>query len=285
MAAKAQAAAGRGADNAAPAAPPASQSPATGRAAEPAAGPASGIGPAPALPAHVAIIMDGNGRWAARRRLPRKMGHRQGVEAVRRIVRAAGERGIRYLTLYGFSTENWRRPPEEVNDLMGLLRLYIRRDLAELHRNNVRVRIVGLREGLAPDIRQLIDEAEQLTAQNTGLNLTIAFNYGGQMEIVEAARRLARKAAAGEIEPDAITPETFAAELATAELPDPDLVIRTSGDQRLSNFLIWQSAYAELVFMDALWPDFTGEMLAEAIAEYGRRERRFGAREPGAPAK
>lgn len=239
--------------------------------------------PAAPRPDHVAIIMDGNGRWAARRHLPRKLGHREGVETVRRIVRAAGDLRIPYLTLYGFSTENWRRPAEEVNDLMGLLRLYIRRDLAELHRNNVRIRIIGSREGLAGDIVQLIAEAEQLTAANTGLNLTIAFNYGGQAEIVCAARRLARAAAEGRLDPDDITPERFAAELETGGLPDPDLVIRTSGDQRLSNFLIWQSAYAELVFVDELWPDFTAEHLAGALAEYGRRERRFGARDAWTP--
>ena len=244
------------------------------------ASPARDTAPAPA---HVAIIMDGNGRWAAQRHLPRKAGHRQGVETVRRIVRAAGEMGIRYLTLYGFSTENWRRPADEVNDLMGLLRLYIRRDLAELHRNNVRIRVIGSRDGLAGDIVQLIGEAEHLTAGNTGLTLVIAFNYGGQTEIVCAARKLARAAAEGRLDPDSITPDSFSAELETGDIPDPDLVIRTSGDKRLSNFLIWQAAYAELVFIDALWPDFTPAMLGEAVTEFGRRERRFGAREAWTP--
>jgi len=187
--------------------------------------------------------------------------------------------GIRYLTLYGFSTENWRRPADEVNDLMGLLRFYIRRDLAELHRNNVRIRIIGSRDRLAPDVVHLIDEAAGLTAANTGLNLTVAFNYGGQAEIVDAARRLARAAAEGRLNPDAITARSFASELETSDLPDPDLIVRTGGDKRLSNFLIWQSAYAELLFVDTLWPDFTAGNLAEAVAEYGRRERRFGGRD------
>ena len=235
------------------------------------------------VPRHVAIIMDGNGRWAAKRHLPRKLGHRQGVETVRRMVRAVGERGIRYLTLYGFSTENWRRPKDEVDDLMGLLRLYIRRDLSELHKNNVRVRIIGGRDGLASDIVRMIDDAEALTRANDGLNLTIAFNYGGQSEIADAARRIAEAVARGEMAPADITPDTVADHLQTADIPDPDLVIRTSGDKRLSNFLIWQAAYAELVFVDTLWPDFTDDTLGDALAEYASRERRFGAREPWTP--
>ncbi len=236
-----------------------------------------------ALPKHVAIIMDGNGRWAAKRHLPRKLGHRQGVETVRRMVRAVGERGIRYLTLFGFSTENWRRPPDEVEDLMGLLRLYIRRDLAELHKNNVRIRIIGSREGLADDIVRMIAEAEDLTAQNDGLRLTIAFNYGGQSEITRATQRIAEAVQRGDLEPDDITPDTVADYLDTHDLPDPDLIIRTSGDKRLSNFLIWQAAYAELVFVDTLWPDFDDKVLGEALADYASRERRFGAREPWTP--
>jgi undecaprenyl diphosphate synthase len=235
------------------------------------------------MPRHVAIIMDGNGRWAAKRHLPRKLGHRQGVETVRRMVRAVGERGIRYLTLYGFSTENWRRPPDEVEDLMGLLRLYIRRDLSELHKNNVRVRIIGTRDGLASDIVRMIDDAEALTRGNDGLQLTIAFNYGGQSEIADAARRIAGAVARGEMAPEDINPDVFADNLQTSDLPDPDLVIRTSGDKRLSNFLIWQAAYAELVFVDTLWPDFSDETLGDALAEYASRERRFGAREPWTP--
>ncbi len=247
----------------------------------------SGVAAAATAPAprHVAIIMDGNGRWAAKRHLPRKLGHRQGVETVRRIVRAAGEQGVRYLTLYGFSTENWRRPAEEVDDLMGLLRLFIRRDLAELHNNNVRVRIIGAREGLAPDIVQMIAEAEQLTAGNTGLQLIVAFNYGGQNEIADAARRLAIEVREGRLSPEEITPERIAGELDTKGIPDPDLLIRTSGEKRLSNFLIWQLAYTELVFVDTLWPDFTGETLADAIREYTTRERRFGARDTCQPAR
>jgi len=235
------------------------------------------------LPGHVAIIMDGNGRWAAKRHLPRKLGHRQGVETVRRIVRAVGERGIRFLTLYGFSTENWRRPPDEVEDLMGLLRLYIRRDLAELHKNNVRIRIIGSRDGLAEDIVRMIEEAESLTSENDGLQLTIAFNYGGQSEITRAAQRIAEAVARGDVKPCDVSPDMIASNLDTHDLPDPDLIIRTSGDQRLSNFLIWQAAYAELVFVETLWPDFDDAVLGKALDEYASRERRFGAREPWTP--
>ncbi len=234
-------------------------------------------------PRHVAVIMDGNGRWAAQRHLPRKVGHRQGVEAVRVIVRAAGEMGIRYLTLYGFSSENWKRPAQEVSDLMSLLRLFIRKDLAELHRNGVQVRIIGERDHLEPDIIALIEEAEALTRANDRLKLIIAFNYGGQNEIAAAVRRIAHEVKAGRLAPDAITPEVVAAHLDTAGVPNPDLVIRTSGEKRLSNFLIWQSAYSELVFTDVYWPDFTPERLREAVAEYNLRERRFGA--VGEPAK
>ena len=229
------------------------------------------------VPRHVAIIMDGNGRWAAKRHLPRKVGHRQGVEAVRVIVRAAGEMGIKYLTLYGFSSENWKRPAEEVSDLMGLLRLFIRRDLAELHQNGVQVRIIGERTHLEPDIVALIEEAEALTRANDKLKLIIAFNYGGQNEIASAVRRIAVEVKAGRLDPETITPEVVAAHLDTAGVPDPDLVIRTSGEKRLSNFLIWQSAYSELVFTDVYWPDFSPERLREAVAEYNARERRFGA--------
>lgn len=228
------------------------------------------------MPRHVAIIMDGNGRWAAKRHLPRAAGHRQGVEAVRVIVRAAGDLGIEYLTLYGFSSENWKRPVEEVNDLMGLLRLFIRRDLAELHQNGVHVRVIGDRDHLDADIVAMIDEAELLTAENDRLKLQIAFNYGGQNEIASAVRRVAREVKAGTLDPSAITPDTIAGFLDTAGMPDPDLIIRTSGEKRLSNFMIWQGAYSELVFSDALWPDFTPERLREAVEEYQRRSRRFG---------
>jgi undecaprenyl diphosphate synthase len=227
-------------------------------------------------PRHVAIIMDGNGRWASARHLPRLMGHRAGVAAVRGTVRAAIELGIPYLTLYGFSSENWKRPQTEIADLMGLLRNYIREDLDELHRNNVEIRVIGARTHLEADIIALIDDAQARTRGNSGLKLTIAFNYGGQDEIVDAARRIASDAASGKLRPEAIDKEVFAAYLATSGLPDPDLLIRTSGEQRLSNFLIWQSAYTEFVFIDALWPDFTKAHLVAAIEEFNRRERRFG---------
>ncbi|MES1990411.1 MAG: isoprenyl transferase [Pseudomonadota bacterium] len=238
------------------------------------------------MPRHVAIIMDGNRRWAARRHLPRQVGHRQGVEAVRVITRAAGEMGIQYLTLYGFSSENWNRSPDEVSDLMGLLKLFIRRDLAELHQNGVQVRIIGDREHLDADMVTLIEEAEALTRNNSKLKLIIAFNYGGQNEITSAMRRIAREVQAGRLSPDAICQETVANHLDTAGIPDPDLIIRTSGEKRLSNFLLWQSAYAELVFSDVLWPDFSPERLRESIAEFNRRDRRFGAvAAPAAPVK
>jgi undecaprenyl diphosphate synthase len=228
------------------------------------------------MPAHVAIIMDGNGRWAAQRGLPRFEGHRRGVEAIRRAVRTAGDLGIRYLTVYSFSAENWRRPAQEVSDLMGLLKRFVRHDLAELHANNIRVRIIGEREGLASDIRLLLEESEQLTRSNTGLTLVIAFNYGGRQEIVNAVRRLAEKVREGVLDPSAIDMETLGAALDTRDIPDPDLVIRTSGEQRVSNFLTWQTAYSEFVFLPDFWPDFDDATFRAAIDEYGRRERRFG---------
>ncbi|GJD51691.1 Ditrans,polycis-undecaprenyl-diphosphate synthase ((2E,6E)-farnesyl-diphosphate specific) [Methylobacterium crusticola] len=241
-----------------------------------AAGKAAGPVPGAPLPTHVAIIMDGNGRWAARRGLPRVEGHRRGVEAVRRTVRAAIDLGIPYLTVYGFSSENWRRPPAEVADLMGLLKLFVRRDLAELHANGVRVRIIGEREGLAPDIAALLREAEERTAHNTRLTLVVAFNYGGRQEILRAVRTLAAAVADGRLGPDAIGVEAFSAALDTDGIPDPDLVIRTSGEQRVSNFLTWQTAYAEFVFIPDFWPDFDHATFAAAIGEYQSRERRFG---------
>nr|WP_246179325.1 isoprenyl transferase [Microvirga thermotolerans] len=228
------------------------------------------------MPAHVAIIMDGNGRWAARRGLPRFEGHRRGVEAIRRAVRTAGDLGIRYLTLYSFSAENWRRPAQEVSDLMGLLKRFVRHDLADLHAGNVRVRIIGAREGLAPDIRPLLDEAEQLTQGNTGLTLVIAFNYGGRQEIVRAVQALARKVREGGLDPEAIDAAALEAHLDTAGIPDPDLVIRTSGEQRVSNFLTWQTAYSEFVFIPDFWPDFDEATFRAALDEYFKRERRFG---------
>jgi undecaprenyl diphosphate synthase len=228
------------------------------------------------IPGHVAIIMDGNGRWAARRGLPRIEGHRRGVEAVRRAVRAAAELGIKYLTIYSFSTENWRRPAQEVADLMGLLKRFIRHDLAELHANNIRVRIIGDREGLTPDIRALLDEAEDLTRNNDALNLVVAFNYGGRQEIARAVRVLAREVKAGRLDPETIDMQTIERALDTDGIPDPDLVIRTSGEQRLSNFLPWQSAYSEFVFLPDFWPDFDHVAFKAAVDQYVGRERRFG---------
>lgn len=227
-------------------------------------------------PRHVAIIMDGNGRWARQRGLPRAGGHRQGVETVRRVAGAARDLGIGFLTLYSFSTENWRRPKSEISELFSLLRLFVRRDLAELHRENVRVRIIGGRSDLPADILALLQEAERLTAANGGQTLIIAFNYGSRAEIAAAARKLAAKAVAGAVPVDAIDEDAVSAELDTAGIPDPDLVIRTGGEKRLSNFLLWQAAYAELVFSDKLWPDFGREDLEQAIGEFSSRVRRFG---------
>jgi undecaprenyl diphosphate synthase len=232
--------------------------------------------PLRAPPAHVAIIMDGNGRWAKRRSLPRTAGHRRGVEAVRETVKAAVDLGIAYLTLYGFSSENWNRPPTEVDDLMGLLRFYLRGEIAELHRQGVRVRSIGDRARLAPDIVRLIEEAEERTRGNVRLNLTIALSYGGRGELLRAMRLLAADVAAGRLAPDAIDEAAVQQRLHTVDMPDPDLVIRTSGEQRISNFLLWQSAYAELVFDDCLWPDFGRENLRRAVEEFQRRERRYG---------
>ena len=229
-----------------------------------------------AVPRHVAIIMDGNGRWASARGLPRTEGHRRGVEALRRTVRAAGDIGIEILTIFSFSAENWSRPKSEVRDLMGLLRRFIRNDLVELHQNGVHVRVIGEREGLEPEIRRLLDEAEQLTRDNDKLTLVVAFNYGGRQEIARAARRLVDEILAGRLSPDDMTADRLGAALDAPDLPDPDLIIRTSGEQRLSNFLLWQAAYSELVFVPTYWPDFDRTTLESAIAEFRRRERRFG---------
>jgi undecaprenyl diphosphate synthase len=228
------------------------------------------------MPRHVAIIMDGNGRWAAARGLPRVEGHRRGVEALRKTVRAAKELGISVLTIFSFSSENWSRPQSEIRDLLSLLRRFIRNDLADLHNSNVRVRIIGERDDLAPDIRSLLEEAESLTRDNDSLTLVVAFNYGARQEIARAARRLALEVAAGRLSADAITPERLGSYLDAPQLPDPDVIIRTSGEQRLSNFLLWQAAYSELVFVPINWPDFDRSALEGAIAEYRRRERRFG---------
>lgn len=220
--------------------------------------------------------MDGNGRWAAERGLPRSIGHRSGVEAVRRTVRAAIELRVQYLTLYSFSSENWSRPREEIDDLMGLMRRFIRRDLADLHHSNVRIRVIGERVNVDPKMMELIDEAVQLTAGNTALDLIIAFNYGSRIEIAKAARRLAEDVAAGRIKAEDVTPEALGAALDTDGIPDPDLLIRTSGEQRLSNFLLWQCAYTEFVFVNVNWPDFGREALEHAVREFAGRVRRFG---------
>ncbi|MGE3709068.1 MAG: isoprenyl transferase [Hyphomicrobiaceae bacterium] len=235
-----------------------------------------GIAPTAPHPRHVAIIMDGNGRWAKARGLPRAVGHRMGVEAVRRTVRAAIELKIEYLTLYSFSSENWSRPAAEIDDLMGLMTRFIRRDLAEMHQNGVRILVIGERKNVDPELLNLIDEALTLTSANTKLNLVIAFNYGSRAEIARAARGLAEKVASGEITPADVTPESIGAALDTKGVPDPDLLIRTSGEIRLSNFLLWQAAYTEFVFLDAYWPDFGRDLMEQALTEYAARNRRFG---------
>ncbi|MFN7178653.1 isoprenyl transferase [Hyphomonas sp.] len=243
--------------------------------------PSHASGGEPPAPQHVAIIMDGNGRWAKARGLPRTAGHERGVEALRRTVEAAGDLGIKYLTVFSFSTENWRRPAAEVNVLFGLLKAYVQRDLQRLKHEGVRVRIIGQREGLPPDIAELVGRAERETAGNSAFHLTIAFNYGSRNEILRAAEAYARSLReAGDTGP--LTEEMFSSFLDTSGLPDPDLMIRTSGEYRISNFLLWQAAYAELLFMDVLWPDFGRAHLEGAIAKYHERERRFGAVVPGA---
>ena len=229
------------------------------------------------VPVHVAIIMDGNGRWAQSRGLPRAAGHAEGSEAVRRTVKASKQLGIRYLTLYGFSLENWKRPASEIADLMGLLRLYLRREIAELDREGVRIRFIGDRTLLETDIVSLIEMSEHKTRGNTQLDLIVALSYGSRQEITMAARQLAFDAAGGEIDLDSIDENAINARLFTRDIPDPDLIVRTSGEQRISNFLLWQAAYAELVFTDVFWPDFSREELENSIAEFGRRERRYGA--------
>jgi undecaprenyl diphosphate synthase len=220
--------------------------------------------------------MDGNGRWARARSRPRAFGHREGVEAVRRTVQAAGELGVEWLTLFGFSTENWERPADEVSDLLDLLRRFVDADLERLHAEGVRVRVAGKREGLSADLAEIITRAEGRTAGNERFNLTIAFNYGGRDEIARAARRLAERVRAGELEPSEVTEQAFAAGLDVPDMPEVDLMIRTSGEKRISNFLLFQAAYAEFVFTDVLWPDFDRAALEAAFAEYRARERRFG---------
>ena len=231
-----------------------------------------------APPMHVAIIMDGNGRWAKSRGLPRVAGHQRGAEAVRVAVESCRELGGSYLTLYAFSSENWKRPPSEIDDLMALLRHYLRREIKELHGNNVRVQFIGDHVPLADDIKSLITSAESETAANTGLTLTIAINYGSHNEILSACKKVAKAVQDGSLQPNSITEEVFERFLDTSNTPSPDLLIRTSGEQRLSNFLLWQLAYSELIFMDTLWPDFTKQHLEEAIYEFHGRDRRYGAR-------
>ena len=230
----------------------------------------------PAAPRHVAIIMDGNGRWAARRGLPRSAGHKAGVDALRRAVKAAADFGIEYLTIYSFSSENWSRPAAEVSFLLDLLRRFIRQDVAELHRSGVKITVVGSRADLESGIVSLLDEAERLTRENSKLNLVVAFNYGSRQEIGRAMSAIARKIESGEISAADISPELISLNLDTAGIPDPDLLIRTGGEQRISNFLLWQCAYTEFVFVDEFWPDFTHEIFARALDEFRLRDRRFG---------
>lgn len=233
--------------------------------------------PDPRTPLHVAIIMDGNGRWAKARGLPRTAGHKRGADAVKRVVKGAGNLGVRYLTLFGFSSENWQRPENEVRDLMGLLHYYLENDIAELVDNGVRLRVIGDRSRFSADTVKLIEQGEGRSAANTKMDLTIALSYGARQEILAAARSLAADCAAGTISPHGIDEAAFAARLFTAGTPDPDLLIRTSGEQRISNFLLWQLAYTELVFTETLWPDFGQAELESAIATYRSRERRYGA--------
>ena len=232
-----------------------------------------------APPRHVAIIMDGNGRWAKARGLPRALGHRAGVNALKRTVEGAADLGLEWMTVFGFSTENWRRPPSEVSELMRLLKLYVETDLARLEREGVRVHVIGRRSGLPADIVEVIDRAEARTAHNSRFNLQVAFNYGGRADLVDSARRLAQAAAEGRLDPASIDEDRLGAGLSTGAGPEPDLIVRTSGEQRISNFLLWEAAYAEFVFQDVLWPDYGPEHLAAAMREFAGRERRYGASE------
>ena len=229
-----------------------------------------------AAPAHVAIIMDGNGRWAKARGMPRSLGHRAGVAALKRVVESAPHLGVERLTVFGFSTENWRRPQGEVSELMRLLKTYVKSDLDRLRREGVRVHILGRRTGLPADILETIEHAESSTAANERFHLQVAFNYGGQADIIDAARRFAEAVKAGKAEPGDLTEDNFQAYLSTAQSPPPDLIIRTSGERRLSNFLLWEAAYAEFVFQDVLWPDYGQAELKAAIEEFRTRDRRYG---------
>lgn len=231
------------------------------------------------IPTHIAVIMDGNGRWAKARGLPRPLGHRAGMESVRRLLEAAKKFGVKYLTLYSFSAENWRRPEDEIGELMGLLRTYLTKELATLKKEGVRFHVIGERNALPQDIVEMIGDAEEATKDNQKLVLTLALNYGGRQEITATTREIAKAVAEGRLTPDAITENIFSSFLFTSGIPDPDLVIRTSGEKRISNFLLWQSAYAEYVFLDVLWPDFSEEHLEKALEEFSQRERRYGATE------
>ena len=246
-----------------------------GEAPEAVAQASSGAAP---VPRHVAIIMDGNGRWARNKSLPRVAGHRAGAEALRRTLKAAVAHGVEYLTVYAFSSENWRRTDEEIADLTGLMRYYLERELAELHREGVRIEIIGDIDAFGPDLAGRIRGAIEQTRDNRRITVVIALNYGSRSEIAAAARILARKTADGSIDPDSIDEAAITAELDTRDIPDPDLLIRTSGEVRLSNFLLWQSAYAELLFLDTLWPDFGEAEFAAALERFATRERRFGGR-------
>ena len=242
-------------------------------------GPRGGASAAPTTPRHVAIIMDGNGRWAKARGLPRTFGHRSGVNALKRTVEAAPEFGVQWLTVFGFSTENWRRPVNEVSELMKLMKAYVSSDLDRLAREGVRVHVIGRRNDLAADVLEVIERAERRTRDNDRFHLQVAFNYGGRADITEAARRYAATLASGDAPGAAFDEAAFERHLSTSQGPPPDLIIRTSGEQRLSNFLLWEAAYAELVFQDVLWPDYGAGPLGEAIAEYAARERRYGGAE------
>lgn len=230
----------------------------------------------PSTPAHLALIMDGNGRWAKSRGLPRIEGHRRGADSVRTAISCCIKYGVRYLTLYSFSSENWKRPAQEIDDLMGLLRRYLQSEIAELHKNGVRLRVIGDRVALSRDIISLIEDAETLTKQNQTLDLIVALSYGGRAEIANAARRVAEDVAAGRIAIENINEDAVAAHLETVGIPDPDIMVRTSGEQRISNFLLWQMAYTEFVFLETLWPDFSEKDFVQVISEFQRRERRFG---------
>lgn len=235
-------------------------------------------GGAPPAPNHVAIIMDGNGRWATKHGVSRSKGHRKGAEAVREAIEGAIESGVSYLTLYAFSTENWNRPPEEVNDLMGLLRMYLKKEVRTLAKEGVRLQVIGRRDTLSDDIRDMIETAEESTKHNSRLTLIVALSYGAREEITVAVKNIAQAVAKGDLKAEDVSEAIVSDQLYTAGLPDPDLIIRTSGEQRLSNFLLWQAAYAEFLFLPVLWPDFTRKLFADAVAEFTERERRFGAR-------